>query len=181
MPKLANPRHEAFARKYLELGVARQAYVAAGYKAKLRHRGLPSPADVCAHHLLRHPKVKERIEGLRAMAAKRADVTEDSLIEELEQARALALQNAQSGAAVQATMGKARITGHIIERKESGQPGDFERMNEEQLRAYIAQHLGQTMPDNADKALPETLNAGGELDSSPSLPAPTHNGTDTAQ
>ena len=71
------------------------------------------------------------------MAAKRNEVTEDSLIEELEQARIAAIEAQQASAAVAATMGKAKVCGLLVERKETGKPGDFDNMTEEELRAFI--------------------------------------------
>lgn len=59
------------------------------------------------------------------MAARRHDVTVDSLVEELDEAKALAASLDQPAAMTQAIMGKARVTGHIIDRKEAGAPGDF--------------------------------------------------------
>lgn len=71
------------------------------------------------------------------MVAKRADVTEDSLIEELEQARLIAASEKQTGSMVAATMGKAKLAGLLIDRKEIGDAGEFAAMNEQQLRDYI--------------------------------------------
>jgi hypothetical protein len=62
---------------------------------------------------------------LQCYGAARAEVTIASLVEELEQARAMAMTKGQAAAAVAATMGKAKITGLAVERAEVGQPGDF--------------------------------------------------------
>jgi hypothetical protein len=48
-------------------------------------------------------------------------------------ARKLALKNRQAPAAVQASMGKARILGLIIDRREVGDPGAFDGFTDEQL------------------------------------------------
>ena len=63
------------------------------------------------------------------MAANRNNVTVDSLLQELEDARVNAVGLGQPAAMVQATMGKARITGHIVNRSEAGKPGDFAGMD----------------------------------------------------
>jgi pyruvoyl-dependent arginine decarboxylase (PvlArgDC) len=68
-------------------------------------------------------------------------VTEDSLIEELEQARLAALEAEQASAAVAATMGKAKVCGLLVERKETGKPGDFDNMTVEELKAFIEADL----------------------------------------
>lgn len=123
------------------------------------------------------------------MAAKRHDVTEDSLLAELEEARQSALGNAQSGAAVQATMGKARITGHIIDRKEVGKPGDFDSMSEDELRAWLKANAVQTIEQQAmasaesdDRDSVRVSDRDSVRSSSralPALPGPTHDGPDS--
>jgi phage terminase small subunit len=131
MPALKNPRHEAFARAYLELGIACEAYGAAGYRARAKaSRNLrASPQHVNASRLLRQAKVAQRLLELAAMAANRNNVTVDSLLQELDEARSHAAGIGQPAAMVQATMGKARITGHIVNRSEAGKPGDFAGMD----------------------------------------------------
>jgi Terminase small subunit len=130
MPALKNPRHEAFARAYLELGIACEAYGAAGYRAhKASRRGYSSPQHVNASRLLRHAQITQRLLELAAMAANRNNVTVDSLLQELDEARACAAGLGQPAAMVQASMGKARITGHIVNRSEAGKPGDFSGMD----------------------------------------------------
>lgn len=89
------------------------------------HKG-PSYRDAYnAHHqdekvvwrratkLLMFPKIIDRIEELRERALEKHDVTVESLLRELEEARkaALSAETAQASAAVAATMGKAKITG----------------------------------------------------------------------
>lgn len=122
------------------------------------------------------------------MAAKRQDVTEDSLISELEEARGIAAVNGQSGAMVAATMGKARITGHIIERKETGAPGDFERMSEDELRAFIKERMPQAIADSEQTEAQAVSQANADSDSESvssvlltRLPPPTHGGSGTTQ
>src|SRR6516165_6661781 len=48
-----------------------------------------------------------------------------------------ALENQQASAAVAATMGKAKLCGMLVERKETGKPGDFDNMSIEELRAFL--------------------------------------------
>ena len=60
---------------------------------------------------------------------------------ELDEARIEALRLGQASAAVAATMGKAKITGQIIERAEIGQPREFASMTEDELREYIMRNL----------------------------------------
>ena len=143
MSTLANPRHEKFARLVWAASAKDYrralAYLAAGYRAKLDLSD-PSksyPADQAASRLAKNVKVKARIQEIAAMAAKRHEISEDSLLEELEQARLAALENQQASAAVAATMGKAKLCGMLVERKETGKPGDFDNMSIEELRAFL--------------------------------------------
>jgi len=72
-------KQEAFARAYVELGNARQAYELAGYSQK---NSLATQQKE-AHKLLHHPKVAPRIRALQAIAHRRAEadygVTIDSV------------------------------------------------------------------------------------------------------
>jgi hypothetical protein len=62
---LKNPRHESFARAYLELGTARAAYMAAGYKACKPHVATKSSSvDTCASRLLKRPEIAQRLSQL---------------------------------------------------------------------------------------------------------------------
>jgi hypothetical protein len=61
------------------------------------------------------------------------EYTRDTLLFELEKARQLALKRGQASAAVQASMGKAKILGLIIDRREVGEVGAFDQMTDEQL------------------------------------------------
>ena len=61
------------------------------------------------------------------------EYTRDALLSELEEARQLALKRGQPSAAVQASMGKARILGLIIDRREVGDPGAFDDKTDEEL------------------------------------------------
>lgn len=68
-----------------------------------------------------------RVAELQGRSAKRVEVTVESLAAELEEARALALTEKQTGAAVSATMGKAKLFGLIVEKhKHSGSIGSYD-------------------------------------------------------
>ena len=144
MPTLPNPRHERFAQLVHRYGNARRAYIEAGYKArKPRHSRESSPVDQAASRLSKHVKVKQRLSELAAMAQKRHEITVDTLLTDLEADRQLAHTSEQSGAAVSATMAKARLLGFIVDRKETGQPGDFAGMQSIQdVVALVAKELG---------------------------------------
>jgi hypothetical protein len=101
--------------------------------------------------------IRGRIDELLARGAERAEVTVASLLEELEVARQLAMQKGQASAAVQATMGKAKLTGLIVDRREVGGAGDFSHLTDEELVAEVyrsAQELGFCPPKTGILGLP---------------------------
>jgi hypothetical protein len=137
MPALSNPRYELFAQG-LALGKKQDdAYADAGYT---RNKGNSST-------LKNKPEVQNRVCELleqrsRAVTAKTAleiEVTKDTLLTELEDARQVAIKNKQASAMVMATIGKARITGQIIDRREVGDAGAFDALTDEELVAKAAQ------------------------------------------
>lgn len=126
MPVLSNSRHERFAQELAKGMPANQAYVIAGYR----------PSEPNASRLTRNDKVLTRISELQGRAAKRAEVTVQTIAEELEEARKLAIAEKQSSAAVAASMGKAKLFGLIVEKhKHSGTIGtyDLSRLSDDEL------------------------------------------------
>lgn len=123
MPRLINPRHERFAREYMKCGIASKAYV-------LAECGRATGANLrsIASRLSTSVNVQARLAELRAMTTKRHEITVDSLLADLEADRGLAHSEGQGSAAVQATMAKARLLGLIVDRKETGKPGEFESL-----------------------------------------------------
>lgn len=112
MPVLKNARHEAFAQALAQGKSADEAYTQAGYKP---HRGNAST-------LRAKQNIVDRVAELQQKVAKKVEVTVESLAGELEEARAIALKEKQSSAAVQATMGKAKLFGFLIERHRHSGP-----------------------------------------------------------
>lgn len=149
MPRLTNPRHERFAREFMRCGVASQAYELAGYQSASRNA-----LDAHASRLVRHGKVKARLEELHNMTAKRHEITVDTLLADLETDRALAHCEGQGSAAVQATMAKARLLGLIVDRKETGKPGEFESL---QSVADVIEAVRTEFGDKTADALATTL------------------------
>jgi len=76
--------------------------------------------------LIKNDEIRRRIDELKERGAARAEVSVASLLGELEEARLLALKLGQASAAAQCSMGKAKITGHIIDRREVGDVGAFD-------------------------------------------------------
>lgn len=106
MPVLKNPRHELFAQALAGAATADEAYVEAGYK---QNRGN-------ATTLKAKQSVRDRVAEILGNAAKRSNVTIESLGAELEEARRLALRKSAPSAAVQSTMGKAKVYGFLVDK-----------------------------------------------------------------
>lgn len=163
MPQLPNVRHERFARMYNKTGVAAQAYLKAGYQTSTR-RSL----DVCAHRLLRHAAVQRRLKELKQEMARRSDITVDSLLADIAEDRALAQRLDQPSAALSATKLAAQLCGLMVERKESGAPGEFAALQTpEEVLAYVTKELGAeaaaaltaALSKRAEQPLPEVIEA----------------------
>lgn len=134
MPPLSNPRHEKAARERAKGKSQLDAYKAAGFKGKTR---------VSAHEILTNPNVVARVAELQAKPAAKLEVTLESLMAEAEAARALAMELGQTSAAVAAIKEKGVLSGKRIERKEMGNPGDFERMSDDELDAFIEERAAR--------------------------------------
>ena len=112
-PSLLNARQEAFARNIAEGLCQREAYRSAGYAPTS-----DNATDANASRLLRHDKVQSRVRELQAAQAEASQITAERLLAELEEARSLALSLGQAGAAVAASMGRAKLCGLLIDRRE---------------------------------------------------------------
>ena len=110
------PKEHAFACAYVELGSASEAY-----RRAYDHNGTDATARRAAHDVLHRPRVTREIESLQANHRARHGTTVDRLTNELESARLCAMDRGQVAAAVTAIMGKARLHGLLVDRKEIGQ------------------------------------------------------------
>lgn len=107
MPSNLTPKQEKFCQVYIETGNASEAYRQAYDVKKMKSETV----TVKASELLKNGNITVRVEQLKNHHAKRHNYKVDDLLEELEQARQLALQAEQTSAAVSATMGKAKLLG----------------------------------------------------------------------
>jgi phage terminase small subunit len=129
---LTNPRHERMAQYLAQGKTAQEAYELAGYK----------PNSSNASNMARKPHIRERLTEINKPAAARAAVTAESLLDEFEQAREQAMKNGREGNANNAIKGKAVLSGHWVERKEIGAPGEFEAMQDDELERMLVERLG---------------------------------------
>lgn len=104
------PKQEKFCQLYIELGNASEAY-RQSYDADSMNENTVNRE---AKGLLDNPKIATRLDQIRKEHSKRHNVTVDTLLIELEEARLAAFEGerVQVAAAVAATMGKAKILGY---------------------------------------------------------------------
>ena len=102
-------KQEKFAQLVVELGDKSKAYRGAYDASRMK----PESVHRKARELIENVKVAARIDELREELAQRSRCTLDSLLQELEETRVSALnrETPQCGAAVAATMGKAKLCG----------------------------------------------------------------------
>lgn len=101
------PKQEKFCQVYLETGNASEAYRQSYNAGDMASNTI----NVKASDLLSNGKIRARIAELRAPVIAKAQLTVDTLLDELEEARKLALKTESPAPAVSATMGKAKLLG----------------------------------------------------------------------
>lgn len=102
-------KQEKFCQKVVELGNNSEAYRAAYDTSRMKDASVHRKAK----ELMDNVKVAARLEELREELRARHRVTVDDLVRELEEARQIALSamTPQTSAAVQSTLGKAKLLG----------------------------------------------------------------------
>lgn len=104
------PKQEAFAQAYIETGNASEAYRRA---FNVRPNTKPNSIMVEASKLLSTPKIAQRVAELKAEHAERHDMTVDNIRDMLLEDRQFAREMETPAAAVSATMGLAKLYGHL--------------------------------------------------------------------
>ena len=151
MPPLANQQHERFAQAFAGGSTAITAYKSAGYKTNSN-----ATASVNSSKLLKHTKIRSRIDELRAPVTQRTQITIESMTEMYLEDRRTAYRLEQISAAVRAADSIAKLYGLFIERHEHGGVGDFERMSDDALRnlarkaLIIEGKVNKPEPENND-------------------------------
>lgn len=102
------PKQEKFCQAYVETSNGAEAYRQA-YNSK----ATPQTQAREANALLANPNIATRVEAIREALRANHGITLQDLLDELEEARkaALTAETAQSSAAVNATMSKAKLLG----------------------------------------------------------------------
>ena len=121
---------EAFCLQFIKSGNASDAYRAVSPRSKDWTR---NALWVTASKMMAKPNVDLRITELRAGMAKRAIVTAESLADELDKAIAIAVKEREAGHYVAAVMGKAKLYGLLIHKKET-RSGYLDDLDYDQLK-----------------------------------------------
>lgn len=125
MPVLANQRHELFAQELAKGKTADEAYQLAGYNEN-RHN---------ASRLKTNETISARVAEILSSVAERAEITVHDIIDQLDEDRTFARKCVAASAAIQATMGKAKVLGFLVDRTEhtgkDGGPMQVEEVSDE--------------------------------------------------
>jgi phage terminase small subunit len=105
-----NPKQKAFVREYAIDHNATQAAKRAGYSEKTAYS--------IGQENLKKPEIAAAVAKTEAKHAERCNVTVDSITEDLDADRQLAHKVGQAGAAVSASMGKAKLHGLVVDKRE---------------------------------------------------------------
>lgn len=103
-----------FVQKYLETGNASEAY-----RQSYNVKNMSVKAyQLEACRLLENPSVSLAIKKGQEKARERHEVTLESITKELEDARILGMMEKQTAAAISASLGKAKLHGLVVDKKE---------------------------------------------------------------
>ena len=106
------PKQEAFCLAYIETGNASEAYRRAYNAENMK----PETVNRKAKEVMDNGKITARLDELQVAHQERHNVTIDSLTDELETARTIAVAEKQPSASVSATMGKAKLHGLLVDK-----------------------------------------------------------------
>ena len=137
---MITPKQEAFCLGIVEGKTVLDAYKAAGYQPKATDQ----TRQQAASRLLASKEVASRISELRAPAAKKASLTLESHLEDLQRLRNMAVKEKQYSAAISAEVSRGKASGFYVERLQhtgaNGGPIQSTSMSTEQFEE-IARRL----------------------------------------
>lgn len=145
-----DPQRERFVREYHISGNASASYRIANPKSK---KWKDNSVHVKASQMLAEDKVQLRLQELRAEASEQHGVTIETLTRELEEAREIAKAEKQAAAAVSATMGKAKLHGFIVDKKEVTKKRDAADFSDDELLEIA--RLGRSRASEAEGSAEE--------------------------
>ena len=140
MPMLADGRHEQFAQA-VAAGEhdLKKVFFACGFDKTSKYKPETGPWVI-----FRLKTVARRIAELQASHARRNNITIDTILQRLEEARLMAIGLEKPGDAITACMGQAKLCGFLVDkveditpRKPVAVPTDEKRMSIEQWQRMV--------------------------------------------
>lgn len=130
---MLTPKQENFCLAYIETGNASEAYRRSYNAEKMSAKVIANRAS----ELLDNGDIAVRIAELRKPAVEAAQVTLEQHLNDLKRLRDDAWASEKYGPAIQAEISRGKASGLYIDRVESGSPGDFEKVNDDELERSI--------------------------------------------
>jgi hypothetical protein len=127
MPMLKNSRRERFAQLLAGGKTAIDAYDQAGYRRN----------DGNAAAMAKKEEIKSRVMEINGLAAQRAAITKEKLIEWADEIRREARERGQYSAAIAALKEIGILTGLRIERSERGAPHEFSELSDARAASAV--------------------------------------------
>jgi hypothetical protein len=144
MPALKKHRQERFCLLIIQGVPPYRAYPLAGYR----------PDNGAPYRLSENARIKSRIAELTRQIAVKTRVTVETIAAQLVEDRDFAIRMKQPGAAHAATVSLAKLHGLMIDRKETGAPGDFSNLTSaDEVLALVRAELGDETATLLAKAL----------------------------
>jgi phage terminase small subunit len=128
-------KQENFCLAYIETGNATEAY-SRSYDAKNMSKKVITNK---ASELLAQGDITVRIAELRKPAVEKAQITLEQHLNDLKKMRDDAWASEKYGPAIQAEIARGKASGHYIERVETGSPGDFDKVGDDELDRSISE------------------------------------------
>jgi hypothetical protein len=145
--QLREKRHELFLREYLINGWN-------GKEAYIKVYGPVKTAHIQAHKLLKKPHVRQRFNQMVNKLIKRADITEERILSQYQDAYDMARDQGKSADMISASTAQAKLVGLLKDRIEHGAPGEFEHLeNVSDVLEALSQQIGPEAALSIGKAL----------------------------
>lgn len=129
-------KQDNFCLAYIETGDASEAYRRAYDASRMNKESVNRKA----HDLMINGKVTARIAELRRPVVEAVQITLAAHLNDLKRLRDDALAAEKYGPAIQAEIARGKASGLYIDRIEAGGPGDFERLEDDELERRIAEN-----------------------------------------
>ena len=132
MSVIKNARHEAFCQ-HIASGTMNisTAYVKAGFDAN-RSNASRLRQSIAIDRRIREIMTR-RDRKITEKTSHEVETTRELILAELEEARQIAKKARNGSAMAMASLGKAKVLGLIIDRREIGEVGSFDNMTDEEL------------------------------------------------